>query len=256
LLIHRTKFIRRAEQVLRHADQPRFQMSVIVLATGAVGFLASYLFLHFGLTSMAVRYPLAIGVAYLTFLGLLRIWLAYQERRLDDGPDFLNVIDPIPVSSTGTSMAPSGEAFTGGGGKFGGGGASASFDDLTPSEAFQPSSNVIGGDGISNAADAVSVDLDALWLAVAALLVLVGGALIVFYVIYIAPALFAEILVDGVLVAGLYRRLHKEQAQHWLATAVKQTWLPVAGMAAIFAIGGFLMQNLAPQARSIGDLLR
>lgn len=112
LFIQRTKFIRRAEQVLRRADQPRFQMSVIVLATGAFGFLASYLFLHFGLTSMAVRYPLAIGVAYLTFLGLLRLWLAYQGRRLDDGADFSNVIDPIPIGSTGTSMSPSAEPFT------------------------------------------------------------------------------------------------------------------------------------------------
>jgi hypothetical protein len=77
-----------------------------------------------------------------------------------------------------------------------------------------------------------------------------------FYVICIAPALLAEILVDGVLVTGLYRCLRGHDTKRWLKAAVKRTWLPVTGMAAIFAIGGLLMQKFAPEARSITDLLR
>ncbi len=85
---------------------------------------------------------------------------------------------------------------------------------------------------ISKATDAASIDLDELWLIVLALFGLVSGAVLAFYAIYIAPALLAEIFVDGVLIAGLYRRLRGYDTQHWLKAAVKRTWLPVTGMAA------------------------
>ncbi len=58
--ISRRFLIDRAEVMLRGADRPRFQMSIIVLVTGAVGFLFSYLLLRLGLDAMALRYPLAV----------------------------------------------------------------------------------------------------------------------------------------------------------------------------------------------------
>ncbi|MEJ7805151.1 MAG: hypothetical protein WKG03_04435 [Telluria sp.] len=46
-------------------------MLIIVLLTGAAGFLASAGMLYLGVTSMALRYLLALSVAYLAFLFIL-----------------------------------------------------------------------------------------------------------------------------------------------------------------------------------------
>ena len=46
------------------------------------------------------------------------------------------------------------------------------------------------------------------------------------WVVYSAPVLFAELLVDGVLAASLYRRLRGLESQHWLETALKRTVWP------------------------------
>src|SRR5262245_21922363 len=90
---HRKKLIERAERILQRADQPRFQMSIIVLITGGAGFVASYGLLHAGLNSMAIRYPLAIAFAYLAFLALLRLWLRYQGVRFARKSNSMNVPD-------------------------------------------------------------------------------------------------------------------------------------------------------------------
>jgi hypothetical protein len=236
--------------MLLRADQPRFQMGVIVLTAGAFGFLTSYVFLHLGLRSMTIRYPLAVGVAYLMFLGMLRLWLAYQGRRLEDRTGFSDIID-LPGFGGGPSMP---EPFVGAGGSFGGAGASASFEEVATVGSVESSASL--SEAASSASHGLSLDLDELWLIVLALLVLISGAVLACYAIYIAPALFAEILVDGVLIAGLYHRLRAQDMQHWLKAAVKRTWLPVMGTAMVLAISGFLMQKLVPEARSIAELFR
>ena len=47
------------------------------------------------------------------------------------------------------------------------------------------------------------LDLDDGWWILIAVVALLGAAIAAFYVVYIAPALLAEILLDGVLLAGL-----------------------------------------------------
>jgi len=76
----------------------------------------------------------------------------------------------------------------------------------------------------------------------------------VFYVVYVAPALLAEILVDGVLVAGLYRELKGVEQRHWLRSAVRKTLLPALIAAALFSLGGYFLQRAAPKARSVGEV--
>lgn len=59
----RAHAIRRVETHLRSNSFPRLQMMLLV----------SYALLRGGLDSMALRYPLALAVAYLFFLGLLSV---------------------------------------------------------------------------------------------------------------------------------------------------------------------------------------
>lgn len=76
------------------------------------------------------------------------------------------------------------------------------------------------------------------------------------WIVYAAPTLFAELLLDGVLAAGLYRRLRRGETRHWLHTAVRGTLLPFVLTLLALAAFGALAQHLRPGADSIGDLLR
>ncbi|HJU39453.1 MAG TPA: hypothetical protein VJ724_07755, partial [Tahibacter sp.] len=70
----------RVRRAIERLESPRLQMAVIVALTGAAGFAASSLLLFAGLHAMWLRYPLAVAVAYLAFLGLLWAWLRASDR--------------------------------------------------------------------------------------------------------------------------------------------------------------------------------
>jgi hypothetical protein len=72
------------------------------------------------------------------------------------------------------------------------------------------------------------------------------------WVVISAPALFADVLFDGALSAGLYRRLRTLNHHQWWEGAIRHTWVPVLGTAITFCAAGYLMQRYAPEAASIG----
>jgi polyferredoxin len=104
-------------------------------------------------------------------------------------------------------------------------------------------------------------DADELAIPLVVLVLVLVGTLIVtlvassFFMIYSAPILFAELLVDGVLSASLYRRLRGLRTRHWLDTALRRTAGPFALTAVIVAAGGWAMAVYAPGAHSIGDVV-
>jgi hypothetical protein len=76
------------------------------------------------------------------------------------------------------------------------------------------------------------------------------------YVIYIAPLLFAEVLVDGAISYALYRHLRGEDPHHWLVTAIRRSLLPFVATAVFMGIAGAGMGAYAPGALSIGEVVR
>jgi len=89
-----------------------------------------------------------------------------------------------------------------------------------------------------------------------ALALIAAGVCASLYVVYAAPLLLAEILVEGVLLSGLYRgmkRARRGGGGDWLGAAVRRTWLPVLLTLLTFAAAGYLLQRAAPRARSIGE---
>jgi membrane protein implicated in regulation of membrane protease activity len=222
---------------------PRFQLSLILLFTGLAGFLTSFSLLHLGVSSMWLRYPIAILIAYCAFLLLLRLWLWLQRRSLD--VDF----DPSGLDVNSSEAPSHGESFQfGGGGDFGGDGAGGSWG-----EGASSASSVSSGGSVT---DGVGFDLDLEegWLVVLAIVALIGGLVASVYIIYIAPALLAEILVDGVLVTGLYKRVKRIEQRHWLRAAVRRTLLPATLAAIFFTVAGYAMQKAVPAAHSIGEV--
>lgn len=236
----------RTQQQLQQEGYPRLQMALLVALTGLSGLLTSFVMLGQGLTSMAVRYPLALAIAYLVFLALLWLWLRTRAA------DYLDLVPTPPTGQGSSDLAP---LRSGSGGEFGGGGATASFD--SPDSVFPPSLEVTSsvdkglGDALGTVAEAEE------WaIPLAVLLLGAGLALSMLYMVYAAPVLFAELLLDGVLSASLYRNLRGLQKQHWLASALRHTTVPFVLTGIFLCLCGWALQTYAPDAQSIGGVLQ
>lgn len=239
--------IARLRERLERDHWPRLQMSLIVLLTGAAGFLASFGLLLAGVRGMALRYPLAACVAYAAFLLLLWTWARSHGRKDEfDTPDF-----------EGASDGPSSSGWHGGGGHSGGGGANASFEapssSASSSSSWSSSPQRSGGDG---GLDLPSLDdADVFGWIVAAIVVLAVAVLATVFALWSAPGLMAEVLLDVTLAGGLYRRLRRIESQHWLATALRRTAVPFLLVAVLAAAAGFVGAQYVPGADSIGEVI-
>jgi hypothetical protein len=136
--------------------------------------------------------------------------------------------------------------FTGGGGQFGGGGASASFDapDVPLGESL--------GDAATSSAGALDLDLDDAVVIVAVIAAVAAAFAASIWIVISAPALFAEVLFDAALSAGLYHRLRRLDGRPWWESAIRRTWVPVLLTTVTFAAAGWVMQSFVPEAASIG----
>lgn len=244
----RRQLIDRIKRELERRGYPRLQMMLLVALTGGAGFLASYALLAFGVDALALRYPFAVAVAYLVFLLLLWLWLRVGADGYD-GFDEAVVEIVNAISDSASNVATSSDR--GGGGQFGGGGSSARWESSSTSE---PLVELPAGDVGAAAADA-----DELAIPLAVILIVLGLLLTVLFasasIIYSAPALFAEMLVDGVLSATLYRRLRRIESRHWLQSAIRRTIVPFAITAVLVSIAGWALSSYAPEARTLGDVL-
>lgn len=240
----RNQAIRLATRRLQTKSSPRLQMTLIVALTGGFGLLSSFLLLLLGMDSMTLRYPVALGLSYGFFLFLIWLWLRTNREDYEDLP-----LDAVPVPDLPDLPRP--PVVTGQGGQFGGGGATSSFDGAAGTSVEAASAPLrAAGDAASSAADADDAAIPLLAVALA-----VGIALASLYVVYIAPVLFAEVLVDGALSYALLRHLRGRDPQHWLATAVRRTWLPFVVTAVFLAFVGAGMSSAAPGARSVGQFI-
>lgn len=254
LRFDRRREIQRVRIGLERDGFPRLQMSLLVALTGGVGFVASSVMLHHGLMEMWLRYLAAFGLAYLAFLVLLWVWLRCRD---DDYAGLADIL-PQPPSSGGSSAHSSGgrgefaggrAEFAGGGGEFAGGGASASFEAPVAEAAEAAPVGEIGS-ALAKAGEADEFAVPLVVVVLVATLLLSS-----FFMVWSAPALFAELLVDGVLSASLYRTLRGLETRHWLGTAIRRTVVPFAVTAALVSASGWAMARYAPEARSIGDVL-
>lgn len=242
LHLTRSQAILRIKRRLELDAFPRLQMSLIVGLTGAAGLLFSFMMLQLGVTSMALRYPLALLMAYGVFLVLLWLWLRTQAEDYVDIPDFSG-----SGSSGSGDCAPAFE----GGGNFGGAGASGSFDGPA---SFAPIESDLSP--LSEAASAVGDGADELAIPLLGVAFALGLALASLYVVYVAPMLFAELLVDGALSYALYRKIKAADSRHWLESAVHRTALPFVSTGVFVSVTGAAMAIWTPGADSIGQVIQ
>jgi hypothetical protein len=265
MTVQREHAIQSVRTSLVRRSSPRMHMLGLVVVTGGVGFLASYTLLHAGLTSMALRYPIAAGIGYAAFLGLVRLWLrryrvTAKATSKKSRYDFDLDVTEIPLDQLFSSAPDAADAFDGfgGGGGFSGGGGGSGWGEPSRSvSAVAHASPPSGGSGGSSSGGGWDLDVDegALWLIPIAIIAAVVLC-VVAYLLYLAPTLFAEMLLDAGLAAGLYRRLIRAERRSWLRTAVRSTVVPACFVAALLALAGTIMQGVYPDAVSIGVVVR
>ncbi|MBC3831874.1 hypothetical protein H8K33_10175 [Undibacterium amnicola] len=258
---------------------PRLQMMLMVLMTGLIGFLSSFILLHSGMKTMWLRYLCAFGIAYIGFIGLLRVWLVTQREHVADVAEAVLDIAYHSSRPSSSSISSSGDAIasmnqlSGQDGDFSGAGASASFDDtgsvseplIDLSEAGNAASNgsSYGSGGGSSGSSSSGIgdtlsgvgDADDLVIPLAIAAFVLALLLSTLYVVYSAPMLLAELSVDFLLATGLYRRLKKIPETAWLGTAIKKTIWPFLITALVISASGWVLQNSAPGANTLSEVL-
>jgi hypothetical protein len=228
-----------------HNQWPRLQIMIILGLTGVAAFLTSAVLLRLGATQMVVRYPIAIAAAYGVFIMLIGLWLWLQRN----DSDMLDAAGEVLDSTD-----------WGGGGRISPSGGSVNLvSDMTASPVPPVSGGSGGGGGGGGPSfDIVGIDVDlddAIWV-VLAIVVLIAGLLAILYIVYIAPILLTEVLVDGLLAAGLYKTVKGVEGRYWMTTVLRKTAIPAILALIFFSIAGFCIQKIAPEASSIGDAWR
>lgn len=236
----------------------RFHMFLILTGTALSGVLYSKILLLLGLEHMLIRFLIVLVLAYLSFFGLMRLWLAYltgsnQDRVTGDGLlDAADLITEIP-----SDMKP---GMTGGGGTSGGAGASGAWD---PGPSVADAAAVDGiTDTAESAGNAVETVGDAAGLAEEGgmviivlgflLLALFGGSV---YLIYEAPVIISEAAFELALAGGLIKRARAMDDPDWVGSVFRSTWPAFILTLIIALVAGWGLMTVCPEAAKVADVI-
>jgi hypothetical protein len=86
---------------LSRLSSPKFDAIAILVITSLLAFVASVIAGRSGVSSMAVRYPLAIGIGYIGFLLLVIVWTYLNRLHVsrDELPESIVESDPAPFEA-------------------------------------------------------------------------------------------------------------------------------------------------------------
>jgi hypothetical protein len=240
----------------------RFHMGLIFTATAAAALLASWLLLQMGVDALALRYGLAVVTAYLVFFLLVRAWIEYVTSAgvRDRGFDLPDVPAPGGRGGEPAALAPQG-------GRFGGAGASGSFDEppvyRSLAEARGATARIGGprgggdvGGGSRGGGDWISFDPDeGLVVVLGLLLVATGLGAVAVWLVWQAPVILPEAAFEALLASGLVRAADRSEARGWARGVLRSTLLPFLLLLATAVAAGWAVQEACPSAHRLSDFL-
>ena len=74
--------------------------------------------------------------------------------------------------------------------------------------------------------------------------------------VWSAPTLLGEVLLDAVVIASLRKRMLRIANQHWCVGVIRRTLLPFLVAAIVFSLAGGAIQHVRPGADSIGGVVQ
>lgn len=231
----------------------------VIMSGGGVG----KLLLEIGVSSMLIRYSIAVCVAYAIFFLFLKMWLWYigigstkkaarrSQSSGESGFDLSSADFSLPESS---SAEPHWSGF--GGGSSGGGGATDSWGEAV----FESSSSSSSSSSGLNLGSATDLDLGdegcgvvLLLLALLALLLFgIFGAGI--YLIYQSPAILAEVAFQAALASGLFKATKRIESGAWVGGVFKVTVIPFVIALAMAVAFGWAAHRYCPQATKAAEI--
>ncbi len=243
---------RRTQQELRLRHALRLHVAIIAVLTLACLWAVSHGLLMAGVDTLALRYGVAVAVGYVVYLLLLRAWaasLARRESPLDGSGDL-----PLPDVGGGPGSAPhkvgAVEAPTcspGGGGDFGGGGATGQFD--APVGGDSAGSMIEGAGELLGGADEGIVVILPLAVVVGVVMLiggLLGAGVFMLFGVEVLLSVTGEVVLASVAGSVAYKGL----SEGWLSAAWSRTWRgALAALVCAVALGATLDLGV-PQARS------
>jgi hypothetical protein len=225
-----------------------------LLVLGAM-WAAAHLQMVLGSDSLALRYAVTLGIGYLVYLGVLRLWAgALVGRQIEaDVPGDL----PLPSIDGGSVPVPEPglpQFTTGGGGDFGGGGASGDF-------AVDADGGGVLGDVASGALDiaagadeGVVVVIPVVAVFLIGLAILFGaGSLMLLYFGWEALLTVAVELAFSYVSARTAIRVVREG---WLSAVLRLSWKPLLGALFCAVLLGALIDHFVPQAHSLPQAIK
>ena len=212
-----------------------------------------------GVTSMALRYAISLGVGYAVYLLVLRLWAAYLVRnaytrqRDESSVDGLDVLNPTPDLHLGHG-SPDWEA--GGGGDFGGGGASGDWAEVDVSTAASEASG-----SWTDVADVVDIGGDEAGIIIVPILAVFAALLLAFFGfgallwLYFGVDVLLSVAVELAFSMMTARALVGVERAGWLASAVRLTWKPLLGALVCAVALGALADWWVPDAYTLREVI-
>lgn len=231
----------------------RLHVAMIAAASLALCWAVSRALDAAGVDSLAWRPLLALWLSYPLYLGLMALWARWLLSRDEASAD----IDPSGLADAADALvsAPGSVFRAGGGGDFGGAGASADFE-----APLDGASNAIGRAVSTTVGGAFEAD-EAVVIAVP-LAIVVGVALgLAFGLGLLVFGLFGVEVLLGVAVEIAFASAGaavawRARREGWLVHALRRTWLPMLALSGLTAAIGWSLHHWAPEAATLPQALR
>ena len=226
------------------------------LAIGSMTLLvtwgASHLQLLAGGQSLALRYLVSLGLGYLVYLGLVRLWAAWllrrpPGRRSDGGGDVPDVFSAGSGEPCTASPGPEG-----GGGDFAGGGASG--DWLGPDDSSLGEAAGAAWEAVASADEGAVVVVPVLAIFGTGLALLLGAGALAWLLLGSEVLLAAA--VELAFALSTARAFVGVERAGWLSAVLRLTYKPLLAALACAVLLGAAIDYTWPQAQSLPEALR
>jgi hypothetical protein len=208
----------------------RFHLPLIFLATAGGAVLASRLLFGAGLDPPALRYALAVLLAYALFVALVRMWIFYAREEEARAP-----------RRERPDVRPRG-------------GPSAHWDVEPDVPVVRSLAKVRGPQTAAKRRPSLDLDDGVVLVLVLFLLAsLLGGTAL--SLVWQAPVVLLEAAFETLLVAVLVRAAGRDDALGWRRGVLRATARPLLLVLAAAALAGWAVQHACPATPGLADLL-